>query len=285
MLNISINYPYPVIRPYSEDYIDTIFSGDLRVTPESDGYYIYPNFSVNNSEIQKMISEGKLTYAIEVECVSTWLRKLLIIANNEVQKLDPKLIHETVELTPCIIAAEKIIDYSNDDFAEEYRSIKYIINAGEVVGIGQKRTFDAFYQNDIIKNGSSIVRFKGSDTLRALSCDFSGNLICITLPTEQFDDYKNCGYNKSKYKMLNAILSIPVVVEAIGIISSDEDDTDHKSGLENKAWYKTIVANLKRYTENDDNKYKKLLSKPFTTAEILLGNNSAEALSYLSQMD
>ncbi len=85
--------------------------------------------------------------------------------------------------------------------------------------------------------------------------------------------------------MLNAILSIPVVVEAIGIISNDEKNPDEKSGLEGKSWYKTIVANLKRYAENNDNKYQKLLDKPFTAAEILLGNNSASALSYLNELD
>ena len=285
MLNISINYPYPVIRPYSEDYIDTVFMGELTVTPENDGYYIHPKFSVANTEIQRMIDAGKLTYAIEIECVSTWLRKLVRITNNTTQKIDPTFIHETVELTPCIIAMEKITDFTNSDFAEEYRSIKYTINVGEVVGIGQKRTFDAFYQNDIIKNGSSIVHFEGRDTLKVLSCDFTGNLINITLPTEQFEDYKDCGYNKKKYKMLNAILSIPVVVEAIGIIGNDENNPDEKSGFEGKSWYKTIVANLKRYAENDDNKYKKLLNKPFTAAEILLENNSASALAYLNELD
>ena len=285
MLNVSINYPYPVIRPYSEDYIDTVFEGELTVTPENDGYYIHPKFSIANTEIQSMIDEGKLTYAIEIKCVSTWFRRLVRITNNVAQKIDPTMIHENVELTPCIIAMEKITDFSNADFVEEYRSIKYTINPGEIVGIGQKRTFDAFYQNDIIRNGSSIVHFEGSDSLKELSCDFTGNLINITLPTEQFEDYKNCGYNKKKYKMLNAILSIPVVVEAIGIISNDENNPDEKSGLEGKSWYKTIVANLKRYAENDDNKYKKLLGKPFTAAEILLGNNFIAALSYLNDLD
>lgn len=285
MLNVNINYPYPVIRPYVEDYNDTIFVGKLTVTPENDGYYICPQFSIANAEIQSMINEGKLTYAIEVECASTWFRRLIKITNNVAQKLDPTFIHETVELTPCIIANERITDFTNSDFAEEYCSIKYTINTGEIIGIGQKRTFDAFYQNDIIKNGSSIVHFEGSDTLKELSCDFTGNLINITLPTKQFENYKNCGYNKEKYKMLNAILSVPVVVEAIGIISDDESNPDEKSGFEGKSWYKTIVANLKRYAENDNNKYKKLLSKPFTAAEILLGNNSELALAYLSELN
>ena len=285
MLNVSINYPYPVIRPYVEDYANTIFTGELAVTPEKDGYYIHPHFSIENEEIQDMLNEGLLTYAIQVECVSTWFRRIFVVTNDAPLKLDPTTIHETVELTPCIIAKQMIDVFTNKDFVEEYRSIQYSVNAGEVIGIGQKRTFDAFYQNDIIKDGTSIVNFEGSDSIKELSCDFTGNLITITLPTDQFDDYKDCGYNRSKYALLNAILVIPAIVEAIGIICDDEDNPNAQSGFESKSWYKTIVANLKRYAENDENKYKRLLSRPFTSAEILLGNNSSSALSYLNNLD
>lgn len=40
MLNVNINYPYPVIREYIEDYKNTIFTGKLTVQLESEGYVI-----------------------------------------------------------------------------------------------------------------------------------------------------------------------------------------------------------------------------------------------------
>lgn len=65
------------------------------------------------------------------------------------------------------------------------------------------------------------------------------------------------------------------MVEAITIIANDEVNPDHTSGLESKAWYKTIVVNLKRAAENSQSKYQQLLGKPFASAELLLGNNYA----------
>lgn len=109
--------------------------------------------------------------------------------------------------------------------------------------------------------------------------------IKITLPSDQYEDYRSCGYNRSKYKMLNAILIVPALVEAIGIIAADEKDSEHQSGHQNRAWYKTIVVNLKRFAENDERKYLQLLEKPFASAELLLGNNSAEALDFLCQVE
>lgn len=284
MLNININYPYPIIREYIDDYKSTDFLGELKVLLEPDGYAVHPAFDIENEGIRSLLKEGVLTYALEVQCVSTWFRKLYIIENNKVIRLDPQMIHERVELIPCVIVAKPVANFTNEDFAEEYQGMKFELNVGDVIGIGQKRTFDALYQNDIIKNGSSIINISRSNFLKEIRCDFSGSIIEITLPADQYDNYRECGYNKSKYKMLNAILTIPTLVEAIGIIATDERDTEHASGYENHAWYKTIMANLKRFAENDENKYRQLLEKPFASAELLLSNNSSSALDFLRQI-
>ena len=285
MFNVNINYPYPVIREYEEDYKSTSFTGELAVCLEPDGYAIHPSFDVENDEIRTLVEEGVLTYAIEVQCVSTWFRKLYRIVDNKVVRLNPEEIHERVELTPCIIAAKSFQGFTNADFEEEYQGMTFEINAGDIIGIGQKRTFDALYKNDIIKNGSSIVNIGGSDKIKEITCDFNGSIIQITLPKDQYSDYMDCGYNRIKYKSLNAILTIPALVEAIMTIANDERNPDETSGFESKTWYKTIVVNLKRCAENDENKYKQLLDKPFASAELLLGNNSAAALKFLSQID
>ncbi len=285
MLNVNINYPYPVIREYIEDYKNTIFTGKLTVQLESEGYVIHPSFDIENNEIRELIEKNFLTYAVEVQCVSTWFRRLYRVDNNQEIHLNSMEIHERVEITPCIIANRDIPEFVNDDFEEEYQGMSFEINIGDIIGVGSRRTFDALYQNDIIKNGTSIVSIARSDVKKEITSDFTGNIIQITLPKDQYSDYMDCGYNKIKYKLLNAILIIPVLVEAIGIIANDERDSDETSGFETKSWYKTIVVNLKRYAESDENKYKQLLDKPFSSAELLLGNNSASALKFLSQID
>ena len=124
-----------------------------------------------------------------------------------------------------------------------------------------------------------------NENVKEIVCDYSGSIIKITLPYDQYASYKDCGYVKAKYKTLNAILTVPALVEAIGIISNDEDNPEHTSGFESKAWYKTIIVNLKRASENNENKYRQLLKKPFAAAELLLGNNYAFALQFVNQVE
>lgn len=285
MLNPNINYPYPVIRVREEDYRTTVFQGDLKVNLEPDCYLVRPSFEINNTQIGELIEEGKLTYAIEVQSPATWYRKLHLVKDNTPFRIDPAFVHERVDLIPCIIACEQIDAFSNDDFEMEYEGMSFDISAGDVVAIGEVKTFDALFQNDIIKNGTSPVTIARSETAKEISCDLSGSLIEIALPADQHDKYLECGYKPEKYKALNAILSIPALVEAIGIIANDENHPDQPSMLESKAWYKTIVVNLKRASENNEAKYRALLEKPFVAAELLLGNNYAAALQYLSLVD
>ena len=60
MLNININYPYPVIREYTDDYQSTEFIGELKVLLEPDGYAVHTNFEINNKGIQNLLSKGFL---------------------------------------------------------------------------------------------------------------------------------------------------------------------------------------------------------------------------------
>lgn len=285
MLNPNINYPYPVIRAREEDYRTTVFIGELCVNLQPDCYLIRPAFAINNAGITELIEAGKLTYAIEIQSPATWYRKLHPIKDNNFFRLDPALVHERVEITPCIIATTEIIAFTNDDFEEEYQGMSFDINAGDVIAIGETRSFEALFQDDIIKNGTSPVTISRSETAKEIACNFAGNLIEITLPSDHHDRYLECGYKSEKYKMLNAILSIPALVEAIGIIANDDKNPDHTSGFESNAWYKTIVVNLKRASENNDSKYRALLEAPFASAELLLGNNYSAALQYLSLID
>lgn len=284
MLNPNINYPYPVIRTYTEDYKTTVFSGDLAVNLQPDGYLIRPEFKIKNSDINDMISDGSLTYAVEIQSPATWFRKLYPVKNNNTIRLDPTLLHERVELIPCIVATSNLSSFTNYDFEDEYQGMSFELNAGDIIAIGEVRCFDALYQNDVIKNGSSIVNIKGDVHSKEIVCNYAGNIIEISLPLAQYTDYTECGYDRTKYKTLNAILTIPVLVEAICIIANDENNPEEKSGFESYAWYKTIVVNLKRAAENDENKYRKLLEKPFASAELLLGNNYIHALKFVKDI-
>lgn len=285
MLNSAVNYPYPLLRSKPEDYQHSIFEANIHVSCEKKGFRITVEYHVNNEKIESMISKRILSFALQIQCVSTWYRDFKVSESKSQNIFVPsKMVHDRVDLCPCIIANERIDDFFIDDFSEDYKGILYSIDQGEVVGIGERKKFDAVYKDDIIKKSESIVHFYCDEHAGKMSCEFENDTIGIRLPKKQWEQYNKIGKSEPwKVDMLNAIYVTPVIVQAIMEINQDEYNGGH-GDMSSRAWYKTLKLFIKRAAKNDENKYKTLVNDPISTAQLLLDNNSAKALELVSNV-
>lgn len=152
MLNSMMNYPYPILRNQAIDYKTGIFKVDIKKTNRSKGFDLSIDYDVTNRRIKEMLDQRILAYALQIQCVSTWYRKLEISENAGQNVFIPtSMVHERVDLCPCIIALKDISNFTNEDFSEDFEGITFSVNTGEVVGIGERQKFDAIYKDDIIK--------------------------------------------------------------------------------------------------------------------------------------
>ena len=285
MLNSSINYPYPLLRTTPGDYNQSIFNGEINVKSLPDGYEVTVSFHLENQEMKGLLSEKKASFALEIQCVSTWYRHLeLSTSDILVFNIPSTLIHERVDLCPCIVATNSIEDYHSADFAEEYQGLSFSINSGEVLAIGDRKKFDAIYKNDIIRKSESIVSFKVDERAATMFCEWDYEIIQIHLPPKQYEEYNHIGkWETRKIPVLNAIYIVPVIVEAITLIYQDECQGG-TGGLSSYAWYKTLKFLIGKIANNNASAYKKLLADPVGTAQKLMNDNSAASLGILSKL-
>ena len=284
MLNSSMNYPYPILRGKKTDYQTSIFTAQLSKKNLKDGYIINAIYSVSNSEIQQLIEDKKAAYALQIQCVSTWFRKLEISSSSIQEfKLSSNLIHERVDMCPCIIALEEIKDFNNSDFSEDFEGISFSVNPGEVLAIGERQKFDAIYKDDIIKKGDPIVHFINDEQASVMFCEYDFDTIRIHLPKQQNEKYNRIGtYEGWKVPVLNAIYVIPAI--AMGIEEIYKDTCLGGSGtLERWSWYKTLKVMILRKAKDVENVYLKMLSDPIKTAQMLMNDNSAQALDIIAK--
>ena len=280
MLNSSMNYPYPILRANPVDYKSSVFNVYIKKDTQKNGYNLKVAYEVNNNQIKELIDKHILAYAIQLQCISTWYRDLRI-SDSDIQDIfiPSNMVHERVDLCPCIIATEKIENFTNDDFIEDYDGIPYEINKGEVVAIGERQKFDAIYKNDIIKKGDPIVHFVNDDEATVLYCEWEYDTIKIHLPKEQFRKYNEVGKNEPwKVPMLNAIYVVPVIVQGIYEIYQDEV-VGRPSTLERYSWYKTLKVLIMKAAKDDAAEYKRMLGDPIKTSQRLLNDNSLQALN------
>ena len=284
MLNSSINYPYPLLRSAPVDYVSSVFNAEINVEALADSYKINVNYHADNTEMTELLVQHKVSFALEIQCVSTWYRRLEFSSSDyQVLTIPSVLIHERVDLCPCIVAIEDIPDFHSRDFAEEFISLTMPINKGEVLAIGDRKKFDALYKDDIIKKSEPIVWFKTDEHAATMHCEWEYNTIQIHLPPRQYEEYNRIGkYETWKIPLLNAIYVIPVIVEALSFIFKDEFQQGDR-GLSTYAWYKTLQFLVAKIANNDRAQYRKLLADALGTAQKLMNDNSAIALELLGK--
>ena len=139
MLNSVMSYPYPILRSMPVDYKESFFSAEINKETVKDGFYLNISYSVHNDQIKELLDKHVLAYAVQLQCISTWYRELKVSdADNQKIFIPSGMVHERVDLCPCIIALEKIDNFTNADFTEDFDGIVYEINKGEVVAIGER---------------------------------------------------------------------------------------------------------------------------------------------------
>ena len=286
MLSSTINYPYPVLRSRPIDYLTSTFDADITVSPKDNGFEILVHYNLNADHVQALINTGVVSFGIEIECTSTWYRSLKMTNATEDKIFLPSvLVHQRVDVCPCIVSRKTIQNYECCDFAEEFREINYTINNGEVLGIGDGKKFDALYKEDIIKKSDSIIHFSASTSEEVENVEWDYDVIQIHLPVKQWELYDQIGkYEPWKIPVLNAIYASPVITEAVTIICNDYESGNDGS-MSNYAWYKTIKYLIGRLAKNDQSKFKKLLMNAISTTQILLNDNAAISISLLEKCD
>lgn len=279
MLKSSLNYPYPVLRKNPEDYKASTFENEINVKATDAGFEIKVSCDVKNTEILDLIADGSLSYGLQVQCTATWLRKFEKSRSKDFTLfLSKDDVYEKVEICPCIVTNVDLLDFSNEDFAEEYQDMQFNIRVGELVACGDKLKFDAVYKKDILKNTSSIFNIKCDDEIKAIDISTEYEKIYIYLPKNIFELYEYHRVDELRHPVINAIIIVPVLSEVLRIM---RDSADQNEQLAEKRWYKTIKNKLTKLSRGNQAEYDKLLDNIIGTAQMLVGDSALQGLTNL----
>lgn len=281
MLNSNIKYPYPLLRETTEDFVSSTFSGRIEILREDQGFRVVPNFTVNNEQINELIQKGVFSFAIQIQCRSTYYRAVEYIVNNNSFFIYGGQVHELVELCPCIIAAQDLENYAIDDFVPAFKNTPISIFKNDVVGIGNIIRFRAYYKADEVKKASSIVTVQVDDKVDRIQLDFNKPNIIVNLPQSQYDAYMKIGTSTSEQvSLLTGLVSVPVIALALSEI--DENDESEYAEL---PWYKSLRAMLDKLADGDPSKVNSLLENELSTAQLMLGDNLITSFSILDNRE
>lgn len=281
MLNSDLRFPYPLLRNEAVDFQTAVFSDDLDILRERDGFRIVPRFSVNNSQIQKLLDADIFSYGIQIQCSSTYYRVVEYIKNNSEVFIPGGTIHDQVEVCPCIVAMEDLVPYLIEDSVAAFHQFSVGVYSSDVVGIGKVRRFRAYYKADQVKKASSVITVQVNKEIDRINIDLGQPNIYVYLPQDQFKSYMDLGVATSdQVKMLMGLIYVPAITQALSVM-----DVDGDSEFANLPWYKSLMASLDKLAGGDPEKISELIENPFETAQRLIGDNVSTTLQILKNRD
>lgn len=261
-------FPYPVLTPELDDYIDnTSFKvSNLEAHIESsDLVSIRCMFVVHNKQLQRLLEDKKLVYALHLEGEASSYRKLITTsAENPFLNVSIKndVLPKKLFVNCLILANTTIKNYRNETFNSLYYDETYVVDTlykGDIVAFLPTQTFEFDVYNEALGQDSIFIISKHNEPYMGL--ELTGDKIEIILPQNMFNTYKTWGNVRDKKSLFISSIIMPALIEALGEISNERVSPELQ-------WVSSITDILERENIDLGNQSlfvvaQKLLQQPF----------------------
>jgi hypothetical protein len=276
-------YPYPVLSYYSDDYVDSSFN--TSVNPTKDGYNIRLDFhaEVNNSGILDLLSSEKASIVYHLECAQTGYREAISTDKSELPYvIEYSKINGRLEICPFIVAKTEIPEYVNEQFHEDYRGFKFVIEEGCIMAVGRQVNVDIDKDVCDLSKTPSVFSIIKNDDERAVGMivDFNYKKIIIKLPEQEFYNFSSLRGNPFIQPVLNSLVVIPALTYVLEEVSKRE--VHERYEYSSYAWYRAINKSLTNNFDCDIEKESFAEKNMLVMAQRLINAPLSDALQKLS---
>lgn len=259
MSKTSISFPHPVmglgddILPcpsYTASKTESAFNYDFRF-----------ELSIENDEIQKLISSGRAIYACEVNCNTTMYRRIFTSMDSIMEfSIGRKEVAKRIEFELFVTATENIPEYTNPNFHPDFHGFTFAIEPGDILVLFAKSHFDLDIKYDRLRSATSFLKIvQGTDDTNVIY-NIEKPMIEIQLPPEMYNDYKTHFNGRGQHaNIFHSSIAFNALVYALTCYKED----DHKDLL----WARTIQYRID--TEEALYQYKEVLGSKNLQLEIL----------------
>lgn len=225
----SKTFPYPVLRPYSDDYVDAEFQGFAEFSIGDDGIDVDCMYQTSSTELQQQIALGSAKFVSIISCRETYFRHVITTAENSAKaKLDANSLRGEVSIDAYIVATKDIKNFGSPDINSEFGKKRFNFSPGEI--LAQDETQAIFVDRDLFKPISSVFELVRSEVLSGgewrVSLEQDNVRIEVSAGMKEAIDNSR-STNLCKSVLLNSIY-FSAVVHAIQRLKDDGDFEDYK---------------------------------------------------------
>lgn len=218
-------FPYPVLRPGSNDYVDSamqtvaelIESEDqLEITAEAD-------LAVGVDEIRALVDQGKARYAAVISCRDTYFRKAMLSDQPHLSERFPAgALRGEVLIYPYVVAVEAIEGFTCPWINQEFGDGPFSFPSGAVLAVDEPQMI--YVDRETFKPISSCFFLAPNENIASneWQIDASGDRVRIMVSPALKNRITNARNSKEKRAILLNSIYFGAVVQCLAILKTDE---------------------------------------------------------------
>ena len=115
--------PYPLLAPWTDDYVDSAFSVDVPTAVLNNGRQIKIDlvFRLSSSTLKEMVDRNEAMYAVDVSCPRTFTSSTHEVSEKDELHLEAGNYDEEILLTPYIVSSSALNEFTSSEHASEWR--------------------------------------------------------------------------------------------------------------------------------------------------------------------
>lgn len=223
-------FPYPVLRPDIDDYLDGELQATVDIKPSADGSQITAEvqFALSVKEIVDLVKQKKATYTVVFACRDTYFRQAY---NHDTPHFEVPFpvgtLRGEVLIYPYVIAATDIAKYKCGLINKEFGNGPFVFTQGSVLALDRPQS--VYIDRDVFNPITSVFSLikKEEITGHEWQLNVSGDRVLIAVSPalkERIDAARNTPRNKAV--LLNSIY-FAAVMQCVGDLQKHKDEYEH----------------------------------------------------------
>lgn len=218
-------FPYPVLRPYSDDYVDVEFQATVDFTIFGESIDASISFALSSDEIHNEIDKGNAVFVCIVSCRDTYFREVLRTSNGKLERqFDPGSLRGEVRVDPYIVVLKDINGFSSPDINAEFGQNSFSFTPGDVLAQDETQVF--YIDRDLFKPLTSVFDLVMSESLSGgeWKVGLEEDHVQIQVSPQMKESIDNARNDKPKQVVLLNSLYYPAVTQALQRLKESSGD-------------------------------------------------------------
>lgn len=230
-------FPYPVLRPFSDDYKDVEFQAIPEFTVGKDRIKASISYAISSEEIADEIDRGNAEYVAVISCRDTYFQATLTSSNRSVEsEFGIGELRGEVRVHPYVVVKNIIESFTSPDINQEFGPGPFRFEIGDILAQDETQVF--YIERDLFRPITSVFELvkKDDQSDGIWLVDFDGDHVQIIVSPKLKESIDNARNSKENRAVLLNSIYFAAVMQAVQKLK----DPDARINYEDKKWAKAI---------------------------------------------